>query len=66
MNLKCRVFDKNNQTWFDYTGATYTKLFSVYGYLCVDLNTVKFFWVDGDRVCVDDITDRFIVEYILN
>lgn len=61
--VMCRLYDKIACEWIDYKGVAYTKLNSVYGYLSVDLMTVKFFWTDGDSVCCDDITDRFEIEY---
>jgi len=64
-NLTCRIKDKNDNQWIDYTKAIYTKLDGMYGWLCVDLMTVKFFWVwEGDAKC-DDVSDRFEVEYKL-
>jgi hypothetical protein len=41
----CRLFDKMANEWINYTGATYTKLNGIYGYLSVDVMTVKFFLV---------------------
>ncbi len=63
MKLKCRLFDKNTNEWIDYKGATYTKLDGMYGYLSVDLMSVKFFWNCEGRVYLDDITERFTIEY---
>jgi hypothetical protein len=40
----------------------------MYGYLSVDVMTVKFFWYNEDSQCVscDDITDRFKIEYVFS
>ncbi len=64
----CRLFDKMANEWINYTGATYTKLSGMYGYLSVDVMTVKFFWYNEDSQCVscDDITDRFKIEYVFS
>lgn len=66
MEYKCIIKDCNRGEEFGYTGAIYTKLDGIYGYLCVDLMKVKFFWVnENSTVCCDDLSDRFKVTYII-
>ena len=62
----CRLFDKMSNEWINYTGANYTKINGVYGYLSIDVMSVKFFWYceDSQSIYFDDITDRFTIEYV--
>lgn len=65
MTLKCRLFDKNNKEWIDYNGYYNTKIDGLYGYLCVDVNRVMFFYVYNEEIASYDITHKFEIEYII-
>ena len=66
--MKCKIRDKNDNKWIEYTTPIYTKLNGVYGYLSVSMLTVNFFWVNFDsyEINFDDVTDRFEIEYIIS
>lgn len=62
----CRLYNSRNGDTEIYKEAVYTKLDGIYGYICVDGLTVKFFWVNADncQVCCDHLT-HFTVHYTL-
>lgn len=66
--MKCRLRDKNDNKWIEYTTPIYTKIDGVYGYISVSMLTVNFFWVDFDYhgIHFDDMTDKFEIEYIIS
>lgn len=68
IKIKCRLFDKMTNEWHDYKESIYTKLDGIYGYICIDVMSVKFFWYDetSKNVCFDDVTERFHIEYSLS
>lgn len=66
MGLQCKLYDKRADKWHDYTEAFYTKLDGTYGYICIDLLTVKFFWYYNGQVNWDDVTENYEVKYIIS
>jgi hypothetical protein len=64
MKIKTIIYNNNNGEEFVYKEATYTNLDGMYGYLCVDINIVKFFWTQNNTVQVD-IIDYMVVKHEL-
>ena len=64
-NVVCRLSNTRTGETEIYKGATYTKLDGVYGYVCVDGITVKFFYEYEGQVCCDQLM-QFIVIYGLS
>ena len=58
-----KLIDKLNGKTIEYNGAFYTKRNGIYGYICVDLDSVKFFYVFDNVVEVEDITSDFEIVY---
>lgn len=66
-NVECHLYDLMSSTPLSFTiykEPIYTKLNGIYGYISVSMFIVNFFWVDGENVCYDDITDRFKIVYV--
>jgi hypothetical protein len=61
-NVVCRLSNTRTGTTEVYREAVYTKLDGMYGYICVDGLTVKFFWDNEGQVCYDHLT-HYIVSY---
>jgi hypothetical protein len=63
-NLRCFITNPDNGEKQEYICPTYTKLNSVYGYICVDAvsNTVYFFYEYEGRVQSDKM-ENFEVSY---
>lgn len=55
----CRLRQLSNNELIDYNGAFYTKVDGLYGYLCVDIDTVKFFYTQNERACCDIVTYQY-------
>jgi hypothetical protein len=64
----CYLLDKysGNDEYEEYTGPVYTKFNGMYGYLCVSVFDIYFFWHTEDDIHFDDISNRFHVKYITN
>lgn len=62
MRIICRLSNARTGTTEIYTEAVYTKIDGVWGYLCVDGLTVKFFWDSEGQIFCDHLT-HFIVSY---
>jgi hypothetical protein len=60
----CRLYNSRTGETEVYKEAVYTKLDGIYGYICVDGLTVKFFWNNEGQVCCDHLT-YFTVHYTL-
>lgn len=64
--VNCILYDLNDsQKPHKYTNPIYTKLHGIYGYLCVSGHKVYFFWVNDENVSVDDVSELFKVEYLI-
>lgn len=63
-HVVCRLYNSRTGDTEIYKEAVYTKLDGVYGYVCVDGLTVKFFWDNEGQVCCDHLT-HFTVHYTL-
>jgi hypothetical protein len=61
-SVVCRLLNTRNNETDIYTGAVYTNIDGVYGYLCVDGLQAKFFWDNEGPVCCDHLL-FFIVSY---
>lgn len=66
LKIEYRLTNKTTRESFVYREATYTKLDSMYGYLCMDGMDVKFFWAFDGGICCDDISDKFEIEQIIS
>lgn len=64
-NVACRLSNTRTGTTEIYKEATYTKIDGIYGYVCVDGLTVKFFYEGSGQVCCDQLM-HFIVSYELS
>ena len=62
--FKIVLTHKNSGETYIYKEPIYTKLDSVYGYLTVSGYNVHFIWNDGETLSMDDISDKYNVEYI--
>lgn len=64
--IKCFLYDLtalNPKEGIEYTEPIYTNIAGIYGYLAVSMFNVSFFYIYENKICTDDISERFRVEY---